>query len=299
MEHTRQVFETLLAGTKERLSEQLPTRDYSIFARQCQDRIVGLYPLYVKGYWNLRRIISETLTSLSGNSTQQVIQFKLLQCELLEYRLANDRLFINSCVLAKQALERFCILLEKIPFRSDAYYFTINDTLLKDFALCTGTLTSTGLLLFEVTNLPRRVIFENYKIIPYIVKHHGFGPFLESHLDAAYLAKFTAEGWCHSYRLAADILRLYPHIKGIIGKSWFYDPLLAAVSPELDFILDFQLGHGARVFTAATSKNDISNALNWSAGRQQSYKNNIYHPQSYIILWDRKSLLRWRQSRCH
>src|SRR5215207_234943 len=73
----------------------------------------------------------------------------------------------------------------------------------------------------------------------------GFAPFYEIHTHYPALNEFNEEGWKRCYRRIADLLRVNPHVKGMAGSSWFFDPVVAQVSPRLAYLRDIPVENGA------------------------------------------------------
>lgn len=119
----------------------------------------------------------------------------------------------------------------------------------------------------------------------------GCRSYYQIHTHTPNLDEFNPKGWENCYLRITDMLERQPHIKGMFGGSWFYDPNLANISPRLMYLQQLPLEYGAHCFHV---KPDTSgNALHRSATRRRLYKQGKYHPQIYLLVWPREAMLDW------
>ncbi len=120
--------------------------------------------------------------------------------------------------------------------------------------------------------------------------------FYQLHTFNRYLLRFTPEEMDKAYLRIGELLRRNKRIKGLFRRSWFLDPQLENISPELAYLRKVPEENGAIVFRSVTFQSGIDNALAMSPKRRKLYRENRYSPQAYAYLWPRKELLKWAKS---
>jgi len=123
----------------------------------------------------------------------------------------------------------------------------------------------------------------------------GWGRWYANHLDLRAMKEFSPQGWTASFARLAETLELNPRIRGIAGVSWFYDPKVADVSPQLAYILHTPMRHGAFLAHMGTDSHHIRNATVRSPIRKKAYEEGRYLPTCYLLAWPRRPLLEWAQ----
>ena len=119
----------------------------------------------------------------------------------------------------------------------------------------------------------------------------GRRPYLEGHThDPVAKAYWNEPGWREALRLAALALPALPHACGVFGIAWFYDPAIKEVSPRISFAQDLQVGAGAHRFKVGSNEAAIANATLTSAERRNRYRDGLYLPTDYAIIWSRRDL---------
>jgi hypothetical protein len=81
-----------------------------------------------------------------------------------------------------------------------------------------------------------------------------------------------------------------PAFKAVIGNAWYYDPVVAKISPHLAYVQNYPVQHGASFFRGPPDRS--GNAL-MSSRRQRMYDQGEYHPRKYLMVWTRDSLVDW------
>ncbi len=120
----------------------------------------------------------------------------------------------------------------------------------------------------------------------------GRRPFLEGHThDPVARAYWNEPGWGEALRLAALALPTLPQVRGAFGTAWFYDPAVKEVSPRISFAQDLQVGRGAFRLKVGSNEAAIANATATSAERRNRYRDGLYLPTDYSIIWSRKDLI--------
>ncbi len=124
----------------------------------------------------------------------------------------------------------------------------------------------------------------------------GFRPFFDMHTDTHdpdLMSDFNAEGWIRFYKRCADILKSNTYIGGVRGTSWFFDPKIKEVSPRLSYLQDIVLENGGRSFYIGPSDDAVKDATLKSKTRRKLYEEGKYFPTRYMLIWPRKSLIKW------
>ena len=80
---------------------------------------------------------------------------------------------------------------------------------------------------------------------------------------------------------------------GVVGYSWFYDPKLETISPQLAYLRRRPADGGAFFLRGHTSEFDIKNATAKSQTRRRLYEAGQYTPVGYKMVWLRRDILSW------
>jgi hypothetical protein len=139
---------------------------------------------------------------------------------------------------------------------------------------------------------------ENLRCVRFLVfRLHGLGPVFRVHIDERDMSEFDDAGCDRAYLRVAEMLRLYPAVKGAAGTSWTHDPQLDGLSPKLVYPRQLQLSHGAFMRHEGASEVITERALRKSGTRRRAYERGEYVPQAYTVVWARRDLLRWAEDR--
>lgn len=194
-------------------------------------------------------------------------------------------------------------LLNSTGSDADGYEFDLsNNVYVKDLQCFTGRMVPCGAQVVDLkSGMPRRLIFSDHTRnllgnIAFALHQNGFVPYCEIHTHTPTLSDFHETGWDECYLRIAEILRHDSSLKGVIGSSWFYDPALQRISPNLAYLRRRPLDNGARLFRIgqlAASKRD---ALATSKTRRKLYDEGKYIPTHYALVWPRDALIDWADS---
>lgn len=210
--------------------------------------------------------------------------------------LASLKVPADVAALSRQSLDR---AERELALKPGRYYSPDNDLFAKDLAIAGLRLLPCGAEHVELhSGIPRSTalrsgIVQFFSVGATVTLCGGFNPWMESHWDRRLIPEFTPEGYRTFYLRAARLLQMYSKLKGIIGSSWWLDPALERVSPELEYLSAIQLSHGARRFRLGTAHFATADALRLSRPRQEAHSSGQYQPTVYMIAWDRRSLMRW------
>lgn len=171
-----------------------------------------------------------------------------------------------------------------------------DDVFLKDLAIARGRMIPcVSHLIYRYSGVSRRAVFMQPpqrlpSVLAFFARLGGFRPFLENHVHPAMLDDFNAEGRQRCYRLVAELLRSWPESKGLIGASWYYDPRVRQISPNLAYLHDEPIKYGALIMKLATEGAN-SGALARSKHRQRLFEAGEYMPTTYLMVWPRRDIL--------
>ena len=81
-----------------------------------------------------------------------------------------------------------------------------------------------------------------------------------------------------------------PALKALVGNAWFYDPVVAEISPQMAYVRAFPEACGARFFRGPL---DNSRSALTSPKRRRLFEEGRYRPRRYFMIWPRRELLAW------
>ena len=122
-------------------------------------------------------------------------------------------------------------------------------------------------------------------------------PVYECHWDRRLIRYFTPAEFTASYRRAADMLKANPKVLALIsGQTWWYDPALRDLAPDMLFLREIPEAGGAR-FIRSDVENKVvtSDALAFSPERKALFEAGRYKPQVFSLVWRRRDLLAWAE----
>ena len=117
-----------------------------------------------------------------------------------------------------------------------------------------------------------------------------------THIDPRDMSEFNPVGWTQSFSRIADMLEINPAVCGAAGVSWYYDPKVGEISPNLAYLRRNQMENGAFSLRLGPGAQHTSNALFASRMRQALYESGSYVPTAYLIAWPRTKLIAWTRS---
>lgn len=121
----------------------------------------------------------------------------------------------------------------------------------------------------------------------------GFRPFFEVHVHKLYLDEFNEAGRNECYRCCVDLYALHPEVLGMIGGSWFYDPVVETISPHLAYLRTVPESGGARVLFVSYDEQAVGNATAKSEKRRALHTAGRYRPASWTLVWPRRDQQAW------
>jgi hypothetical protein len=191
-------------------------------------------------------------------------------------------------------------ILRHLASSRPGYFLHENDLFAKDLAVCRAKLLPCGAELIDPSaGIPRRIlvsggIFQALRAGRHLIARcGGFKPWYESHWDRRRIALFSRDSYDQCYLNIADLLASSPDTHGVFGSSWWYDPEVEKISPELGFLRSVPEANGAKVFRVGVDPSSTRDALRLAPARRTVYESGAYVPTVYMLVWSRESMLRW------
>jgi hypothetical protein len=172
------------------------------------------------------------------------------------------------------------------------------DAYAKELAICLYRLIPAGAQLvdpgaaFPRGLLVRRPTRQTLAATRYLLLNaRGFTPFALFHTSLFQRHWFTAAGWEFTFHCLPAVFRSFPRLKGLLAISWFCDPALREISPELHFVQDIPRRWGAVFLDVGPEPGADSDALLLSRHRRQLFEAGRYVPQKYAFVVSRHAIL--------
>ncbi|HEY0959403.1 MAG TPA: hypothetical protein VGE05_09040 [Novosphingobium sp.] len=213
--------------------------------------------------------------------------------------LGGFRLTPEVSALRDAALDR---ILAEVATPRKRFHRHGNDLFAKDFALCRGKLLPCGVEFVDMySGVPRRLLASGGMrqlagTLGFFARMGGFRPVFELHFDRRLVGAFDSAGYAALYLRIAGLMALNPHVRGVVSSSWWHDPQLGRISPELGFIGQYPEGAGARLFRIGENATATTDATRFAARRMELYKGGAYRPCVYTMIWARRDVLAWAQN---
>ena len=172
------------------------------------------------------------------------------------------------------------------------------DAFAKELAICLYRLIPAGGQLvdpgaaFPRGLLVRRPTRETLAATRYLLlSARGFAPFALFHTSLFQRQWFTAAGWEYTFHCLPAVFRSFPRLKGLLAISWFCDPALREISPELHFVQDIPQRWGAVFLHVGPESGATSDALLLSRHRRELFEAGRYVPEKYAFVISRQDIL--------
>jgi hypothetical protein len=115
-------------------------------------------------------------------------------------------------------------------------------------------------------------------------------PFIEIHLDMydkEMGSFFNPRGWEQLFYEIEEIMKLNPELRYFVSMSWFFDPHLETISPELTYIRELVQTRGGHLIRFLPGETAAKNATRFSATRTRLMKEGTYTPTNYLMVVDK------------
>jgi hypothetical protein len=207
------------------------------------------------------------------------------------YANLPERIFMNhNAALVRIAGTSSCDS-EWLDPRKDLFH--------KELGIATFRLIMVGTRVTDPNcGIPRGIIFKGgvggfLKGVGRFSRLGGFSPYLQNHIHDLTMSRINEGGRIQLWLGCAEVLRLYPALKGLVGSSWLEDPALEFVAPRLYRDNRILRENGSLYFPNGTDEETVRNALAKSTTRQAMYAEGRYNPKRYMVVWPRFELIRW------
>lgn len=145
---------------------------------------------------------------------------------------------------------------------------------------------------FPVGYLPTLGVIGGIRGATYLaLAARGMRPFIALHVHDLQVERFSRAGFIECLALCGRLLASDERLRGILGGSWFYDPKLATVSPNLGYLHDIPVRHGALYVRGKAEASSAALALKRSPTRRAAHEAGRYTPEYWWMMWSRDSLL--------
>jgi len=205
--------------------------------------------------------------------------------------------------LHNRAIDFLAKLVRRLQKPKVGQYRLDRDDFQKDLGVARLKLWPCGAELVDIASgIPRRMLLRTgaghfVKTLGQIkFRCGGLKPFFETHFDRRSASDFSPEGYQALYLTIAEILQHAPTIRGVFSGSWWHDPAVAEISPNLAFQSEIAVAGGARLYPMGTDDQIIAQATRLSKERTEHVRKGTYQPTSYMMVWARKDLLHWAKA---
>ncbi len=175
-----------------------------------------------------------------------------------------------------------------------------DDVYWKDLAMARQVIFPAGARIVEIQSgfgLSQGLSFNLFKSLLFIfqvISLKGRKGYFQHHAHLPELDNFNERGLIDSYLVISDMLKHYPDIKGIISGSWYYDPKIKNISPNLTYLRDIPAKNGAKFYNCG--RDASGSAISKSQKRRKLFNEGKYVPKAYLYIWSRKKFLEWAKA---
>lgn len=242
----------------------------------------------------------------SYSAGEQLLLKRALLAELalnLPNIVATMNLPVNILNIYPRAFDILTNFLKTLPHKSEQYD-SMNEYFCKDVRFVLGLSIPTGARIVDMNSriTPQSMVLslirsKNIMNLSHYIRAGGMGRWFRGHIDSRYITEFNEAGNDDHYHRVAELLLSREDIKGLVITSWYYDPHILEISPQLAYLRMRVLERGAFFLQHGADQKDIENAIKKSPTRRRLYLNGKYKPTCYSMIWPRKKLIAWKNSR--
>jgi hypothetical protein len=258
-------------------------------------------------YWDVTsklRDFSDAMTAAYPSQAVELYNRLLLAHLIRNAENRNTHNIVGS--VAAFVHEDFDRILSGLERPRAGYYLRSVHLFRRDLAIARMKVIPNGAEFIDINiGIPRRETWHNG--VRSFISHgrifqsdflHGLSPLYEPHWDRRYIRHFSAEGYKAFYRRTAELLRANPEVRGVAAKSWWLDPAIADISPEIAFLRADPEAGGARFAPVYAPPNPYlkTEPFVGSPKRKALHEAGRYNPRSFMFFWSRDRLLRWAAS---
>jgi hypothetical protein len=294
----RKKIETWIRNANPGIMQEFPLEGY-----------IGLVQRYpaMTSYKYVSAEVRDFCDGILGNSNGHVLELynKWLLVRLIEKAVSGE---VNGLRVPEEVKNLYSMnferIMREIEFSENepGFYMHDDDKFLKEFGVCSLRVIPAGAQKISLSPLPVMFIFREgmpqfLNALSFLLLDvRGYKKFYTMHTDShdPYLmSEFNADGWRRYLIRTADILKLNPAVTGIFGRSWFIDPRLEEISPNVCYVRKLTFESGGRIFYVGAAVDGIQDAIYKSPTRKKLYADGKYIPRDYIAIWPRKGLISW------
>jgi len=276
------------------------------------DKLITLFDqqFYLKEYSYLSNKVLKFNASLLKENWQnkQLVgtyyNIVLLTC------IYNSKRKIDSSNYSQEIIReyeiRFNRIIKKISVQIDDndYQPLKDDKFLKNLAICRLHFVPLGAQYIETGNISRMFLLlkglpQFLKGMKIIARLGGFSPYYKlstNQLDPELISNFNSAGWDKLLVLTGELMKKNKAIKGLTGRSWFFDPQLELLDPDIAYIRYKFIRAGAEFFYHKAEDQVIKDAIFLNQKRKRLFLEKVYHPRSYLMILPREKLLHYLES---
>jgi len=250
-------------------------------------------------YGKKRERVFQTLGEAHGSSTL-ALYHKLGLCSFMAESLDQIHRIGLPDSIHTLLKAWYCQILKDCKRRSDSYYQHLLPSFVTDLKISilrsfpVGGPWTVDLERISLKALRHGSPRQKWRFIHCLaLEARGVVPYLTVHTAPNRLRDFNQEEMNQAYLRMAELMKRWPSVRGIYRRSWFLDPRLDTISPELSYLRTVPERHGARVFVTHTTQADMDNALRLSIPRRQMFTQGEYQPQGFAYIWPRRAVLEW------
>ncbi len=184
--------------------------------------------------------------------------------------------------------------------QSDDYYDSTKNDFIADILVCSlKSLPIGGAWRIEIRRIGFRLfitfnILHLYRILSFLFfRTGGIRNFCIIHTVPRNILRFNCQQMNYAYKQIGELMMHNSKIKGIYRNSWFLNPNLKEISPDLSYLREIPQRNGAKFFKTGTYEQNIRNSLHLSQHRRKLYEEGKYLPTQYAYIWRRKDFLTW------
>jgi hypothetical protein len=297
---------------KDVLTEKINRINPQLFEKHPIDKLVTLFDrqFYLREYSYLSNKVLRFNRSLIKENRQNKQLIGTYYNLILITCIYNSKHKIDASNFSPEIIReyeiRFNRIIKKISTQIDDndYQPLKDDKYLKNLAICRLHFIPLGAQYIEAGNISRMFLLlqglpQFLKGMKIIARLGGFSPYYKlttNQLDPELISNFNSAGWDKLLVLTGELMKKDKSIKGLTGRSWFFDPKLELLDPDIAYIRQKFIRAGADFFYHRAEDQVIKDAIFINQKRKNLFIAKIYHPRSYLMILPRERLLRYLES---
>lgn len=290
-------------SSKGLLTEKLFSISPSILIKFPLNKYYQLFSVYQKYYYNKHipeevLLLNKTILVEFGQTALEIYN-KLFLVYLFENRVFKSTSFILTEELEKEQKRKIEIIIFNIarPTTKPGIYLFPHERFIYSLDIIRGATLAYGpfritsfkpnifsIFKYVILRFPiLRILTDGIRLLAVLSKS---SPCLELHVDVFdkdTLKYFAPEGWKKLFNAVGYLLMENNNLKGFVGNSWFLDPEMIRISPELSYIRNIIAQLGGRFYFFGSDASGIKNATRTNIKRMRLFIENKYKPTNYYF----------------